>query len=323
MDRITISAPDSSSAVIAPVRPRLAIVIPCLNEEHGITGVVQDYRREFPEARIVVVDNGCSDCTALRATAAGAEVIFEPRRGKGRAIATAFAVLTEDIVIMVDGDGSYPAAGARRLVDAYADEPVDLLTGVRIADDGTKPHRAFHRLGTLAFAFAFRLVFSYEPADLFSGLRLFTKRFYKNVPVLFRGFELETELTVQAVEKGFRFAEIPVPFRERAFGSQSKLRTVQDGVRILRLLLVLFRDYRPLLFFGLIAALFFSAGLAAGSLPIYEYLQTGLVGRFPLAILAAALMNLALFTLLTGVMLQSSLRHRREAYEISLRNYRS
>ena len=161
-------------------------------------------------------------------------------------------------------------------------------------------------------------MFHYEPGDLFSGLRLFSKRFYKNVPLLFRGFELETELTVQAVEKGFRLAEVAVPFRERALGSASKLRTVRDGVRILRLLFVLSRDYRPLVFFGVIALVFFAAGLAAGSLPVYEYYQTRLVGRFPLAILAAGLMNLSLFTLLTGVMLESGLRHRRESYQVAL-----
>jgi len=165
-------------------------------------------------------------------------------------------------------------------------------------------------------------VFHYAPGDLFSGLRLFRRRFYKNVPLLFRGFELETELTVQAVDKGFRLAEVEVPFGARATGSSSKLRTVHDGLRILRLLLVLFRDYRPLAFFGAIALAFFGAGLLAGSLPVYEYYRTGMVGRFPLAILAAGLMNLSLFTLLTGVMLQSGLRHRRESYQVALRNLR-
>jgi hypothetical protein len=169
----------------------------------------------------------------------------------------------------------------------------------------------------------FQLVFHHQPGDLFSGLRLFSKRFYKNAPVLFRGFELEAELTVQAVEKGFRLADVSVPFRERAEGSRSKLRTVRDGARVLRLLFVLFRDYRPLVFFGVVACLFFLAGLAAGSLPVYEYYRTRLVGRFPLAILAAGLMNLSLFTLLTGVTLESSLRHRRESYQVALRNYRT
>lgn len=304
-------------------RPSLAVLIPCLDEEKGIADVVGDFRRAFPDARILVIDNGSSDATAAVAKAAGAEVWLEPRRGKGRAITTAFARLEEDLVIMVDGDGSYPAVGARRLLEEHLRDPADMITGLRTAESTTAAFRPLHRFGGAAFAWVFRLVFQYEPGDLFSGLRLFSKRFYKNVPLLFRGFELETELTVQAVEKGFRLAEVAVPFRERALGSASKLRTVHDGVRILRLLFVLSRDYRPLVFFGAVALCFFVAGLAAGSLPVYEYYRTRLVGRFPLAILAAGLMNLSLFTLLTGVMLESGLRHRRESYQIRLRNYRA
>jgi glycosyltransferase involved in cell wall biosynthesis len=301
----------------------LAILIPCLDEELGIASVVADFHHEFPDARILVIDNGSSDATAEKARAAGAEVLLEPRRGKGRATAAAFALLHEGLVLMVDGDGSYPAEGGRRLLATYEKDPADMITGVRTVETPTDAFRPLHRLGGTAFAWVFRLVFQYEPRDLFSGLRLFSNRFYKNVPVLFRGFELETELTVQAVEKGFRLAEVDVPFRERAEGSSSKLRTVRDGLRILRLLVVLVRDYRPLLFFGAIACAFFLAGVAAGSLPVYEYYRTRLVGRFPLAILAASLMNLSLFTLLTGVMLESGLRHRRESYQVALRNYKA
>jgi hypothetical protein len=304
-------------------RQSVAVLIPCLDEELGIAGVIAEFARELPQARIVVIDNGSSDATARVASEAGAEVWHEPRRGKGRAIATAFARLEEDVVLMVDGDGSYPAAGGRLLLSEYQRDPADMITGLRTPETATAAFRPFHRFGGAAFAWVFRLVFRYEPGDLFSGLRLFSKRFYKNVPILFRGFELETELTVQGVEKGFRLAELPVPFRERAAGSSSKLRTVRDGARILRLVLVLSRDYRPLVFFGGISLLFFVAGLAAGSLPVAEYYQTRLVGRFPLAILAAGLMNLSLFTLLTGVMLESGLRHRRESYQIALRNYRA
>jgi glycosyltransferase involved in cell wall biosynthesis len=306
-----------------PAPPTLAILIPCLDEERGVAKVVTDFRREFPSARILVIDNGSSDATAEKAREAGAEVLLEPRRGKGRAIATAFALLQEDRVLMVDGDGSYPVEGARRLLETHEKEPADMITGIRSPEASAAAFRPFHRLGSAAFAWVFRLVFRYEPGDLFSGLRLFSLRFYKNVPLLFRGFELETELTVQAVEKGFRLAGVDVPFRERAEGSSSKLRTVRDGLRILRLMFVLVRDYRPLLFFGAVACVFFLAGLAAGSLPVYEYYRTRLVGRFPLAILAASLMNLSLFTLLTGVMLESGLRHRRESYQVALRNYKA
>ena len=245
-----------------------------------------------------------------------------PARGKARAIVTAFGLLEEDLVIMVDGDDSYPPEGARRLLAAWRTDPADMITGVRVPEGNTDVFRPFHHAGTAAFGTVFRLVFGYEPGDLFSGLRLFSKRFYRNVPLLFRGFELETELTVQAVEKGFRLAEARIPFRARAVGGVSKLRTTRDGLRILRLLVVLFRDYRPLAFFGTIAAAFLVAALVAGFLPVYEYYRTRLVGRFPLAILAASLMNLSLFALLTGVMLQSGLRHRREAWQIELRRFR-
>lgn len=303
-------------------RPSIAVLVPCLDEEQAIGAVIADFRRELPEARIIVVDNGSTDATAARAREAGATVVSEPRRGKGRAIATAFAFLEADLVIMVDGDGSYPAAGASLLLEKYRDEPVDMITGVRTEKAAPEAHRPLHRFGSAMFQRFFRMTFDYAPGDLFSGLRLFSKRFYKNVPLLFRGFELETELTVQAVEKGFQLSEVEIPFRERHAGTFSKLRTVRDGFHILRLMVILFRDYRPFYFFGAIAAGFFTLGLAAGSLPVYEYIQTSMVGRFPLAILAAGLMNLSLFTLLTGVMLESSLRHRRESYQITLRNYR-
>ncbi|MEO8055869.1 MAG: glycosyltransferase family 2 protein [Acidobacteriota bacterium] len=300
----------------------LAVLIPCLNEEKGIASVVSEYRRAFPEARILVVDNGSTDATARIAREAGAEILEETRRGKARAVASAFDVLDEDLVLMVDGDGSYPAEGAR-LLFPLCEQGMDMATGLRTAAASEAAvFRRFHRGGSALFHGAMRFVFGYAPGDLFSGLRLFSRRFYKNVPILYRGFELETELTIQAVEKGFRVAEAPVPFRERAEGTASKLRTVHDGIRILRLIVVLFRDYRPFEFFAMVSALFFTAGLAAGYLPVREYFQTHLVGRFPLAILAAALMNLALFSLLTGVMLESGLRHRREEWQIKLRNFR-
>jgi glycosyltransferase involved in cell wall biosynthesis len=302
--------------------PTVCVLIPCLNEMQGIVEVIREYGRELPDSRIVVIDNGSTDSTAEFARAAGAEVISEPRRGKGRAVIAGLAAIDEDLVIMVDGDGSYPAEGARRLLDAYQETRADLITGVRTTDT-PGALRPLHQLGGSAFSLVIKLVFSYAPADVFSGLRLFSKRFYKNVPLLFRGFELETELTVQAIDKQFRILDVPVPFRNRTEGSSSKLRPISDGLRILRLLIVLFRDYRPFSFFGLLALLFFLGGIAAGAMPVYEYFTTHTVGRFPLAILAAALMNLSLFSLLTGIMLQSSLRHRREAYQIELRKFRA
>jgi hypothetical protein len=209
------------------------------------------------------------------------------------------------------------------MVEEYLREPVDMITGIRSAQDVTQAFRPMHQWGMSIFAAVLNFVFRFKPLDLFSGLRLFSRRFYQHVPVLSRGFELEIELTIQAIDKSFAMAEIPVPFRSRAHGSASKLKTVRDGLRILRLLVVLFRDYRPLAFFGTIGAIIAATGLAAGSVPIVEYLHTGLVNRLPLAVLAASLMTLSILIGLVGVVLEANLRYHREAYHIQLRKFRA
>jgi glycosyltransferase involved in cell wall biosynthesis len=303
--------------------PSLTILIPCLNEELGIAAVVREYANMFPQADILVVDNGSEDSTAVAAKGAGATVVTERRRGKARAVATALTAIDTDLALMVDGDGSYPAEGARLLVQEYLREPVDMITGIRSAQNASHLFRPMHQWGMSIFAAVLNLVFRFEPRDLFSGLRLFSRRFYQHVPVLSRGFELEIELTIQAVDKSFSMMEIPVPFRSRVNGSASKLKTVRDGLRILRLLVVLFRDYRPFAFFGTIGAIIASAGMAAGSVPILEYFQTSLVNRLPLAVLAASLMTLSILIGLVGVVLEANLRYHREAYHIQLRKFRA
>jgi glycosyltransferase involved in cell wall biosynthesis len=267
------------------------------------------------------VDNGSDDQTSVRARSAGAEVIYEPRRGKARGVQTALAEIDSDLVIMVDGDGSYPAEAARILFSAYMERPADMITGVRCAAEEKGAFRALHQFGMSLFATALRIVFNQRVSDLFSGLRLFSRRFYKNVPVLSGGFELEIELTLQAIDKGFSSRDVLTPFRCRAEGSVSKLKTFRDGWRILRFLLLVFRDYKPFACFGTLSVIAFILGSAAGSLPIYEYFTTGFVGRFPLAVLAASLMNVALMLMLVGVLLQCSLRYHREAYQIQVRKF--
>jgi glycosyltransferase involved in cell wall biosynthesis len=303
--------------------PSLTILIPCLNEALGVASVVGEYRAAFPRAEILVVDNGSEDGTAAAARSAGAAIITEKRRGKARAVATALAAIDTDLVLMVDGDGSYPAEGASLLLTQYLREPADMISGIRSAQNASNVFRPLHQWGMSIFAAVLNLVFRFKPLDLFSGLRLFSRRFYQHVPVLSRSFELEIELTIQAIDKGFSMMEIPVPFRSRANGSTSKLNTVSDGVRILLLLLVLFRDYRPFAFFGTLSALSAAFGLAAGSLPVIEYLRTGLVNRLPLAVLAASLMILAMLIGLVGLLLEANLRYHREAYHIQLRKFRA
>ena len=302
--------------------PSLCILIPCYNEGPSIAGVVRDYQSAFPQASLLVVDNASTDDTGRIAAEAGARVLHEPRQGKASAIHRALEAIQTDLVIMVDGDGSYPAEGASVLYAKYLERPVDLITGIRIPEEKYAPvFRTAHQLGAKLFSLGTFLVFGCRPTDVFSGLRLFSRRFYKNVPILSSGFELEMELTIQAVDKGFHFSEVDIPFQERARGTRSKLRTVRDGFKILRSLLLLFRDYKPLYFFGTISLFFLALGLLAGFPPVYEYYLTHLVGRFPLAILAAALVNISLFTLLTGLVAETNLRYHREAFQIRLRNF--
>ncbi len=301
--------------------PTLTILIPCLNEELGIASVVREYATAFPHAEILVVDNGSEDQTAAAAKSAGANVISEKRRGKARAVAHGLAMIDTDLVLMVDGDGSYPAEGAQLLLEQYQREPVDMITGIRSAQDDV--FRPMHQWGMSIFASVLNFVFRFRPLDLFSGLRLFSRRFYQHVPVLSRGFELEIELTIQAVDKNFSQTEIPVPFRNRAHGSASKLKTVRDGLRILRLLVVLFRDYRPFAFFGTLSGALATISLVAGFTPIAEYFRTGLVNHLPLAVLAASLMTLSILVGLVGLVLEANLRYHREAYHIQLRKFRA
>lgn len=307
--------------VDAPAAPRVCVIIPCLDEAPAIAGVVRDFRATLPEARIVVVDNGSTDGTAAVARAEGAEVIVEPRRGKAQAMLTAFARVDADVVIMTDGDGSYPAAGAARLLARHRERPCDMMTGVRVSGDPGSDFRPMHQAGTRAFELALQLVFGFRSRDLFSGLRLFSASFYQNVPLLSRGFELELELTIQAIDKGFHVEELEVPFTQRAEGTASKLRSVRDGLRILRFLVLLFRDYRPARFFGAIGLAFAAAGLAAGSLPVLEYIRGGTVGRFPLAFLAASLEVIAFLTLQVGVIIEGTLRYAREGFQVRVRQH--
>jgi glycosyltransferase involved in cell wall biosynthesis len=296
------------------------VLIPCLNEEDAIARVVTKIRELVPLARILVVDNGSTDATAQRARDAGAEVLSEPRRGKARAVLRGLQYIDEPFLILIDGDGSYPAEGIPLLLQAHQKSSADMLVGVRCPAEGhEKALRPLHQLGGNAFAKVMQLFFRWKPRDIFSGLRLLTRRFYKNTAILGYGFELEVELTVQCLEKGFVLEEVDVPFHVRYGHGVSKLKTVRDGLRILRLLLLLFRDYKPFVFFTVLSGVLTGCGLLAGFLPIYEYFLTGLVLRMPLAILAVGFINLASITFLTGVMLESNLRHHREIYQINLR----
>ena len=285
--------------------PTVAIVVPCLNEAQSIAKVVTDFRAVLPAARIVVVDNGSSDRTGEIAQAAGAEVVRETRRGKGFALlAGLYRAGLADIFLMVDGDDTYPAEDAPRLI-ARIQDGADMAIGTRLHGAGEGAFPAGHSWGNRLFIAIVRVLFGIRTRDLFSGYRALTNRLLQQSPLIAQGFEIEAELSIQAFANHFRVDEVPVLYRARSADGESKLRTVRDGYRILIAILAFFRDYRPLTFFGLTALLLMLASLSSGSLVIKEYLATGQVLRIPMAIGAAALFILSALSLTAGVLLSS------------------
>jgi glycosyltransferase involved in cell wall biosynthesis len=291
---------------------KVAVVIPCHNEEGAIAKVVGDFRAMLPEAQIVVVDNASTDGTAESAHKAGALVIAESRRGKGYALLRGFTeVRGADFVLMVDGDDTYPAEDAGALLDCVrAGADMAIGTRLQVFSDGAYP--VGHNFGNRLFIFLVRALFGMRTTDLFSGYRCFSRRFLELSPLIAQGFEIETELSLQAITGNFIVAEVPVHYRQRARGTSSKLRTIRDGYRILLALLAFFRDYRPLTFFGLISAFFFLSSATAGAIVVFEFLKTGLVLRIPTAILSVGLLLLSAVSAIGGTILSSISRRASE-----------
>jgi len=288
-----------------PGEPRLAVVIPCRNEATTIAKVVAEFRGALPAAEILVIDNGSTDASAAQAAAAGAQVIDEPRGGKGFALAAGFSAARDaDYVIMVDGDDTYPADRAGDLVER-ARQGFDMVVGTRLAQGTSDAFPLGHLVGNRGFNALVRLFFGLRTADLFSGYRVLSRRLLAVAPLIARGFEADAELSLQAAQLGFKVSELPVTYRGRPPQSASKLRTLRDGWRILISILTFLRDYRPVKFFGLISLAFIGLSLAGGSVVILEFLRTGLVPRLPLAVLSAALFMLGALSFTCGVILSS------------------
>lgn len=289
----------------------IAVIIPCYNEAAAIGTVVRDFRAALPAARILVFDNNSTDATAEIAREAGAEVLPAPIQGKGNAVRQAFAAIDADVYVLVDGDATYEAAAAPRLVAALRDGGLDMVIGAR-RGTAEAAYRAGHRLGNRLLTGLINWLFRGRVDDLLSGYRVFSRRFVKSFPALAEGFETETELTVHALALGMPFAELPTDYGARPEDSHSKLNTWRDGFRILATAIKLFEKERPLLFFGALALVFalVAIGLTA---PIFaEFLATGLVPRFPTAILATGLMILAALSLAAGVIIDAITHARRE-----------
>ena len=292
---------------------RIAILVPCRNEAAAVGQVVNGFHAALPGCVVYVYDNASTDGTAGIARAAGAVVRREQRPGKGGVVRRMFAEVDADVYIMVDGDATYDASRAPEMVAALVGDNLDMVTALRDDEGEAAAYRRGHRLGNRMFNALLGLIFGQRPTDMLSGYRAFSRRFVKSFPLAAQRFEIETELTVHALELRIPTAEIATRYGARPEGSASKLNKWRDGLRILGTMATLFRDVRPLPFFGILAALLAAAGLALGTSVIIEYMHTGLVPRFPTAILATGLMLLASLALACGVILDSVARGRREA----------
>jgi len=293
--------------------PRVAVLVPCYNEALTVGKVIADFHQALPGCTVYVYDNRSSDGTGDLARAAGALVRREPRPGKGVVVRRMFAEIDADIYVMTDGDATYDASRAPEMVALLVGDDLDLVTGIRDDEGRDAAYRRGHRFGNRAFNALLGLLFGERPTDMFSGYRVLSRRFVKSFPMEARGFEIETELTVHALELRVPAAEIRTRYFERPAGSSSKLSTYRDGARILATMARLFRDVKPLPFFAGFAALFAAAGLALGAGVIVEFMETGLVPRLPTAVLATGLMLMAALSIACGMILDSVARGRREA----------
>jgi len=297
-------------------RLRVAVLLPCYNEEVAIGQTVAGFKAALPDAAIYVYDNNSSDRTREAAAAAGALVRTERMQGKGNVVRRMFADVDADIYVMADGDATYDAAAAPELVRRLVEEQLDMVVGAR-RSEVEEAYRRGHRLGNRLFTGLLASLFGRSFSDIFSGYRVFSRRFVKSFPALSRGFETETEISVHALELAMPVAEIVTAYGARPEGSQSKLSTYRDGWRIMRTILHLFRIERPVLFYGGVAA--FLAGLAVVlAIPLaITYAETGLVPRFPTAILVTGLMILAALSFAVGLILDTVVRGRREVRRLA------
>ncbi len=305
-----MNAPD-----LKPAAPQsgleIAVLVPCHNEEAGIGAVVAGFRAALPGAVVYVFDNGSTDRTAEVARSAGASVRNEPQKGKGHVVRRMFADVEADIYVLVDGDGTYDATVAPALIERLLSDHCDMVNARRV-DQAAAAYRPGHRVGNRLLTGMVSRIFGARFDDMLSGYRVFSRRFVKSFPALSTGFEIETELTVHALSLAMPVAEVPTSYVARLQGTQSKLRTVRDGARILWTIVQLTKEERPLFFFSLGFVVLASLSIGLATPVILEWVNTGLVPRFPTAILSASIMVLAFLSLASGIIVSSITRARRE-----------
>ena len=296
---------------------KIAVLLPCYNEEQTIGKVVSDFHAALPEADIYVYDNNSTDRTAAIASEAGAIVRREPVQGKGNVIRRMFREIEADCYLMADGDDTYPAEQARQMVCPVLEEDVDMVVGDRLSATYFEQNkRPFHNGGNRVVRWLIRRFWHSDIHDIMTGYRAFSRRFVKTFPVMPGNFEIETEMTIHALDKRFMLKEVPIEYRDRPAGSVSKLNTFSDGISVLRTIMVLFKEYRPMRFFAWMSLLLAVVGIVMLVPVLVEYFQTGLVPRFPTLIVSMFLLLAALLSLFTGLCLDIMVSKGKKEYEL-------
>lgn len=302
---------------------KIAVLIPCYNEELTIEKVIKDFKKELPNADIYVYDNNSKDKTAEIARRNGAIVRHEYRQGKGNVVRSMFRDVDADIYVMVDGDDTYPAEEVHKLIKPIEEGRADMVIGDRLTN-GTyqkENKRHFHEFGNNLVRKSINVLFKTNLKDIMTGYRVFNKIFVKNMPVMSPKFEIETEMSLHALDKKFIIEEIPIVYRDRPAGSVSKLNTVSDGIKVVETIIKMFKDFKPRQFFWVISLIFIILGLIVGIPVIIEFIKTNYITKVPSAVLATGIMIFALITAQCGVILDTVVKQNRENYELQLSRY--
>ena len=298
---------------------KIAVLIPCYNEAKTISKVVKDYKKALPEADIYVFDNNSTDKTDIKAKKAGAIVKYETRQGKGNVVRTMFRTIDADCYLMIDGDDTYPAESAREMCDYILNDEADMVIGDRLSSTYFKENkRLFHNFGNKLVRRTINFLFKTKIHDVMTGYRAFNREFVKSFPITSKGFEIETEMTIYAVDTNYRLIEVPVEYRDRPAGSVSKLNTVKDGIKVLKTIETLFKEYKPRIFFNILSLIFFIGGVILNIPPFVGYFQTGLVEKFPSLIVGGFLIIVSLLLMITGIILEVIAKKHKQLRELYL-----
>lgn len=306
------------------MQPKIAVLLPCYNEQQTLATVINDFRKELPEADIFVYDNNSVDNSVVIATENKAIVRYEARQGKGYVVRSMFMDVDADIFVMADSDDTYPAKTVHKMIQALIEQNADMVTGDRLSEGqyAAKNKRNFHHFGNNLVRWLINKLFKANLSDIMTGYRVFNQRFVANMPVMSSGFEIETEMTLHALDKRFKIVEVAIDYQNRPYGSTSKLNTFADGFKILKTILWLFKDYKPLTFFSLLSLILFIFSVML-AIPVFiEFSTTGLVAKIPTTILSLGIMILSVLSLFVGFILDTVVRQHKINYELNLKSHK-